>query len=82
MLKQRVITAVVLLAILLPALFAPHAAAQAPLELQGVAREHAADRGVVTIDDHLDRAAVALADLVGEVRRQPGAPATSGSKHR
>ena len=53
--------------------------AQTLLQRQRVARQHAADRGVVAIDDHLDGAAIAVADLVIQIRRQARAAPLSGA---
>ena len=56
--------------------------AQALLQRQRVARQHAADRGVVAIDDHLDGAAVACANLVIQVSGKSGPAALPGAGQR
>jgi len=53
--------------------------AQTLLQRQRVARQHTADRGVVAIDDHLDGAAVACANLVVQVGRESSPAALSGA---
>ena len=54
------------------------AAAQPPLQLQRMTAEHLANRLVAAVDDHLDGAAVALANLVLQVARQPRATPGAG----